>query len=390
MSPRRWFGFVLTAITIAAASALTMAFQLPRNVEPSSAGSPRPEMGGPTIPAPGSGTTETRAREADKPLRVGLINCDLHGLYYAALFEDYDPLKLRDDTVGRGHAAYFYFHTFYNDPRRMTVPKAKGLVLAAVWDRNPAAAENAARIFGGRPRVCLSVEEASDDVDLVFIADCNGDGADHLELAEPGLRKHVPTFIDKPLAADIGTAQKIVALARAERTPVMSFSMLQAIPHARRFRNRFEEIGGPEFGIIRGGGKTLAGQIHAIVLALTLFGTDVIAVDGQGETPLAHFRLEYREGSAGPAAGVAVHCDAGGTYHATFNVSAYSSRGAIHADDFGDYAFPYGAIEILERAKRMGRERLLREEDYRDMLLAVEIASAARESQRTGRKVIIK
>jgi predicted dehydrogenase len=331
----------------------------------------------------------TGAPAADKPLRVGLINCDLHGMYYSALFEDYDPLALRDDTVGRGHAAYFYFHSFYNDPRRMTVPKATGLVLAAVWDRNPALAENMAKIFRSRPRVCRSVEEVSDGVDVVFIADCNGDGADHFELAAPGLRKHVPTFIDKPLAADIETARKIVDLARREQTPLMSLSMLQTIPHARRFRARFEEIGSPEFGIIRGGGKTLAGQIHAIALALTLFGTDVAAVEGQGETPLAHFRLEYREGSGGPAAGVAVHCDAGGTLHAAYNASAFSSRGALHADDFGDYAFPYGGLEILERIKRMGRERILREDDYRDMLLAVEIASAARESQRSGRKVCL-
>ncbi len=331
-----------------------------------------------------------RASETDKPLRVGLINCDLHGMYYSALFEDYDPLTLRDDTVGRGHAAYFYFHSFYNDPRRMTVPKATGLVLAAVWDRNPALAENMARIFKSRPRVCRKYEEVSDGVDVVFIADCNGDGADHLELAAPGLRKHVPTFIDKPLAADIETARKIVDLARREQTPLMSFSMLQAIPHARRFRNRFEEIGGPEFGFVRGGGKTLAGQIHAIALALTLFGTDISAVDGQGEMPLAHFRLEYREGSSGPAAGVAIHCDAGGTVHAAYNAGAFSSRGVLHADDLGDYAFPYGGLEILERIKRMGRERTLREEDYRDMLLAVEIASAARESQRTGRKVLLK
>ncbi len=371
------------------AAVITVASQASLTGAPEGALRIKAETAGRAAALPCHAAKAPQAREADKPLRIGLINCDLHGMYYAALFEDYDPLALRDDTVGRGHAAYFYFHTYYNDPRRMTVPKATGLVLAAVWDRNPALAENMGRIFKSRPRVCRSPEEVSDGVDLVFIADCNGDGADHVELAAPGLRKHVPTFIDKPLAADIGTARKIVELAQAERTPLMSFSMLQTIPHAGRFRNRFEEIGGPEFGVIRGGGKTLAGQIHAIALALTLFGPDVAAVEGLGESPLAHFRLEYREGSGGPAAGVAIHCDAGGTYHATFNVSAFSSRGALHADDFGDYAFPYGALEILERVKRLGRERTLREEDYRDMLLAVKIASAARESQRTGRKVLL-
>ena len=34
------------------------------------------------------------ARAPDK-IRVGLIRCDLHGVYYAALMEEHDPLKLR-------------------------------------------------------------------------------------------------------------------------------------------------------------------------------------------------------------------------------------------------------------------------------------------------------
>ena len=323
-------------------------------------------------------------------IRVGMINCDLHAMYYAALFEGYDPLKLRDDTVGRGHAAYFYMHTFYNDPARMTVPKAKGLILTKVWDRNISQAENMSRIFDGHPRVCNSFEEVSDGVDLVFIADCNGEGQDHYELAAPGLKKRVPTFIDKPLAYDYVTAKKLVDLADKESTPLMSFSILQALPNVHRFKSRFAEIEAPEFGFIKGGWDTLAGQIHAITLALTLFGDGVESVECMGETPLACVHLGYGEAADRPKAGVLIACASGGTYHATFNAGAFSSSGVLHADDFNDYTFPYGALQILEKIKTMVKSGKPDAAYYKEMLEGVAIVSAARRAQETGKRVFLK
>ena len=32
-------------------------------------------------------------------IRVGLIRCDLHSMYYGALMFKYDPIVLRDDKV---------------------------------------------------------------------------------------------------------------------------------------------------------------------------------------------------------------------------------------------------------------------------------------------------
>ena len=103
-------------------------------------------------------------------IRVGLIRCDLHGMYYGALTFKHDPIVLRDDPAGRGHAAYFYFYTHYNNARKIMVPTVSGFELARVWDEDRRQAENMARIFGKKAVVCKSFEEVSDDVDLVFIA----------------------------------------------------------------------------------------------------------------------------------------------------------------------------------------------------------------------------
>jgi len=339
--------------------------------------------------AGGTSVPETPAEFRGRPVRVGMINADLHAMYYAALFEAYNPLVLRDDPIGRGHAAYHYFFTHYNDPLKMTVRKAAGLRLVKIWDRNPALAENMSRIFDSHPQVCGSVEEVSDGVDVVFIADCNGEGKDHRELASPGLKKRVPTFIDKPLAYDLEDAEKIILLAGKGGTPLMSSSILEELPHVDRFRNRFAEIGYPEFGIIKGGGPTMAGQIHAILLALTLFGKGVESVECMGDSPLGIVRLSYGTRPDRPKSGVVLACDSGGTYEATYNVSAYSSRGAIHADDFGDYAFPLGAVRILENIREMASGGHAEESLFDRMREGVAVATAARLAQTEKRRVFL-
>ena len=100
-------------------------------------------------------------------IRVGLIRCDLHAMYYAALMARHDPIALRDDKVSRGHSAYYYFYTHYADPTKMTVPHVGGFQIAKVWDEDPTKAHVMQAIWHDRPEVCRTCEEVSDDVDLV-------------------------------------------------------------------------------------------------------------------------------------------------------------------------------------------------------------------------------
>ena len=153
-------------------------------------------------------------------IRVGLIRCDTHGAYYAALMDTHDPRLLRDPVSLGGEAsyswqtggAYFYFYTHYADPNRIMVDTVDGFEIVKVWDDHRDAAEMFAQVFLNKATVCDSFEQVSDDVDLVFIADCNYDGSDHLALATPGLVKGVPTYVDKPMAftcADVNSPPRI-------------------------------------------------------------------------------------------------------------------------------------------------------------------------------------
>jgi hypothetical protein len=334
---------------------------------------------------------------AHRPIRVGVIRCDLHALYYACLMDDHDPLllrgpnlirreKMRDSWLNGG--AHFYFYTHYADPCRMTAPRVSGFRIARLWDRDPEIAEVASRIFHGRPRVCRAVEEASDDVDMVFIADCNGDGSDHLRLATPGLRKGVPTFVDKPVASTRADARAMVRLAARHDAPLLSLSILRTVPQFTLFRRRFAEVGGARFGVIKGGGRALAGQIHAISLAQHLFGDGVQSVACMGDAPLDYIHLGYGDRKDRPSAGVVLNCASGPTPHCAFFASAFGPLGAVHSPPIGDFEFPRGAARNLELARRMVRQRRSPVPSD-EMLENIAVVEAARLAHRLGRPALI-
>jgi predicted dehydrogenase len=320
-------------------------------------------------------------------IRTGIIRCDLHAIYYANPIQKHDPYLLREPELGRG--GYFYFYTYYNQPRKIAFPEVPGFEVTKVWDEDRRLAENMSRIYYGKPKVCDSFEEVSDDVDLVLIADCNEDGSDHLKLATPGLKKGVPTFVDKPFTYEVEDARTIVELAKEHDTPVMSLSILRMLPQATLFRNRFREIGQPEFGTIKGGGDTMAGHIHAISLAQHLFGAGVESVECMGQTSLAYVHLAYGEKPDRPEHGVVLNCASGVGPHCAVYASAYSSMGAVHSPALSDFEFPYGVVENLKMIKKMVQTRKP-QTPYQEMVECIAIATAARRAQKERRRVYLK
>ena len=320
-------------------------------------------------------------------IRIGIIRCDLHAIYYANPIQKHDPYLLREPDLGMG--GYFYFYTKYRQPTEFVIPGVPGFEVTKLWDEDRRLAENMSRIYYGKPRICDRFEEISDDVDLVLIADCNEDGSDHLKLATPGLKKGIPTFVDKPFAYEVEDARAIVELAKEHDTPVMSLSILRTLPQATLFQNRFREIGQPEFGTVKGGGDTMAGHIHAISLAQHLFGAGVESVECMGQTPLAYVHLAYGEKPDRPEHGVVLNCASGVGPHCAVYASAYSSMGAVHSPALGDFEFPYGVVENLKMIKKMVQTRKP-QVPYQEMIECIAIATAARLAQKEGRRVYLK
>ena len=332
---------------------------------------------------------------ADK-IRVGIIRCDLHAAYYGALFEEHDPLVFRsprppdyDDSYGwETGQAYFYHYTSYADPRKITVETVDGFEMAKVWDEHREAAELFAELFNGKPVVCDRIEQVSEDVDLVFIADCNFEGKDHLALARPGLEKGIPTFVDKPFAYTAADVKEMLALGQRHGAPVMSLSILRSLPAATLFARRMEEIGGARAGSVQGGSNNLAGLIHSISLAQHLFGSGVEQVQRMGNERQTAIHLDFGQRDDRPRQGVLIHCFVGPVPHCALYASAFGPKGRIHSPHFDDWIFPFGAAENLKKVRTMvqtGQAQAPADE----MLECVAIAEASRISEETGKVVAL-
>ena len=97
----------------------------------------------------------------NKPIRVGMVSCDTHAIYYAALMAAHNPLKLRQPIAGIDHehswmngSVHFYFYPFCAQPTKPGFEMVEGFQITKVWDRRCEVAEAFAGVFTDRPRVC--------------------------------------------------------------------------------------------------------------------------------------------------------------------------------------------------------------------------------------------
>ena len=329
-----------------------------------------------------------------KKIRVGIIRCDTHGYWYSHLFQKPEPVAMR-----RNHRVCHYYFYKRDNPMELRWRPVPGMAVARVYDEdNPEEAARLSEALGGTARVCERLEEVSDDVDLVYIADCNYEGKDHLRYATPGLRKGVPHFVDKPFAYALRDARKIIRLAREHGTAVLSASLLRYNPLLRRFRRRLADIAPVARLDIPGNGSSLAGVYHGVATSGAVMGYGCEWVESMGESLFDVMRLHY----PGPEGGTEVfilnikgkvpkrelfsstyhHCELFGL------VSAYGANGSAHAPRVGDYEYPLGGVSIVRMAKRLAltKKPVI---DYDEMLEPTEIIEAARRSHKTGRRVAL-
>lgn len=330
------------------------------------------------------------------PIKVGIIRCDTHGAYFAPLMASHDPLKLQrpvdpDSELHHswmGGGAHFYFYGSYSNPRKMTVETVDGFEIVNVWDHHREVAAALSEVMDSHPRVCDKFEQVSDGVDLVLIADCNGDGSDHVELAMPGFEKGVATYIDKPLANTVEDVKKIKAMSKKYKVPFFSASILRHLPGAFDFAGRMKEIGGADSGCIRGGGCHIAGQIHSVSLAQVVFGNQISEVRAMGPGEMGVMHISWGERDDRPTSGVVMHHDVRATYHSGAHVSAYGGDGAIlEKGNVNDYYYPYGAANILKHIKKMVLTGHV-DASLDDMVEAVAVVNAGRLSLKEGSRAV--
>lgn len=331
-------------------------------------------------------------------IRVGMIRCDVHGCWYGLLFQPADE-RLALEHFPQCHYYFYYRHelkfgmmpefelTKVYDP----FPPHVGITRAE--DDSRSNAELLSDVFLGKPEVCETLEEASDDVDLVFIADCAEEGKDHLDLATPGLKKGVPTFVDKPFACTLADARAMVSLAGANSAPLLSASMLRVHPAIARFRSRFSEIEPVGEGFVKGVGFSgLGSVIHGLSLALGVFGDGVEWVDCMGRIPLEVLRMHYPSRDDRLPHGIDVVVLSGHMIgpNCGFQATAYGQRtDSITTPWLNDYNYPLSGQVIMNHCREMVRTRQP-QIAYESMLEPLRVVEAGRLSQEQGKLVYLK
>ena len=331
------------------------------------------------------------ARKLSK-IRVGIIRCDTHALWYAPYFEKPDPQRYRD-----AHRGLHYYHYKWDDPEKMRLGTIPGMTISRVYDdEDRANAEKFSEIYCGRPKVCDSYEEVSDDVDLVYIADCSYEGKDHLRFATPGLRKGVPHFVDKPFAYTLKDAQAMVDLGKKHNTAVMCLSLLRESPYLDRFKIRLRDIAPVGSLFVACGGPGLNSVFHGLSMIQSIMGEGCQWVESMGPQPYYAMRLHY-PGLAGGTevilftsrrAPPAAEFNAGTCNHCRHFASAYGAGGSIHSPGVGDYLFPYSGVRIVKMAKRMAQTKKP-QIPYESMLELMEMIEAGRCAHNKGKRVYL-
>lgn len=330
-----------------------------------------------------------------RKVRVGLLRADTHGYYYGSLMAPTDPAVLMklDMAVHYYFTSRFFAHEF-------TRPLTRGFEIVKVWDPDPERAEIFAELFFGKPKATTSLDNMTEGIDAVFIADCNLGGEDHLRLARPFLKKGIPTFVDKPFASTMADAKAMIALAKKHKTPLMNASILSYVPEADLFKRRFPEAGKVGLGIIKGiiGGwglkpgekgtieNYLAAIIHGIALGINLFGKGVEWVEAMGPLPLHYIHMHLKNGIEVVVVNgtISVFTDRN-----DYNAAAYGNLGEIRSHPIGDPEFVAGAVKIVRLFKQMvrtGKPPI----PYDDMLEPIAVVEAAQIAQKLGKPIFVR
>lgn len=328
-----------------------------------------------------------------KKIRLAILRCDTHGIWYGPLLERCDPLRFMEFS----NVCHHYFTNMYR-PKEWIVSFVSGFELMNVWDYDVATAKRFAHVFYDKPRVCRTIEEATEGVDAALIADCDNDGSDHLKLAAPFLKKGIATFVDKPFAATLKDAKAMCALSKKYRAPLLNASLLTYAVETELLRRRFVELEGPvRRGIIKGFGgwhtkRGLEGIIHGIALARAVFGNGVEWVEAMGTLPLEYMLLHWHNGIEAVLLNTSGECCSYG-----FGCDVYAKRAKgnppyramleMHA--IGDREFPKAGERILKDFRQMVRTSRM-PIPHEAMCEPIAIYEAGLRAQKTGKRNYVK
>ncbi len=192
----------------------------------------------------------THAQTA-KPLRIGIIGAE------------------NSHTVGYGQ--------IFNRDR-----KFPGCEVIGVWGETPEFAKAAAE-KGSIPWIVKDPAEFKGKIDALIVD--HRHAKYHLEAARPFVEAEIPTFIDKPFCYRVSEGRAFLAMARARKTPVSSFSTAARGAAINDLKAQVKALTGIQHVISSGhcdvaspyGGVFFYG-IHQVQKLMEVFGENVTRV----------------------------------------------------------------------------------------------------------------
>jgi len=128
-------------------------------------------------------------------------------------------------------------------------------------------------------------------------------GSRHWKYAKPLIEAGIPTFVDKPLAASVRDAEKIVALAKRKRVPIATFSTLRFGAGVEEFKKAVKKIGRVRAAIMAGPGSAHVQYdgiffyaVHQVELMLEVFGDKIQSVRGVDHDGMLAATVVYKNG----------------------------------------------------------------------------------------------
>lgn len=321
-----------------------------------------------------------------KKIRLAMFRVDFHLYHYAPVLAKLNMRQFRELSS----ACHYWFTDCY-DPFTVVPKVAGGFQVVAVGDYDSDKAQEGAGVFLDKPRATDDPKDLLRDVDAAFICNCDLDGSDHRKLAEPFIRKRIPTFIDKPFALATTDAIAMVNLAKRYRTPIYSSSLLSVAYANDNLRRRFNQIGGAVTGMVCGapGWATPSGQegvIHGVSLLQGVFGYAAKWVQAFGDHPGHIARVGY---SSGLEVGMYLKPGIGGYTVEVFGANRDPNPRHLFSDMIDNTDYAVGASIIAHRFRRMVRTGKP-PRDYDEMIENIAVCEALRRSRKTGRKVAVR
>jgi predicted dehydrogenase len=229
------------------------------------------------------------------------------------------------------------------------------------------------------PEVVTEPTAKIGETDLVLVVDDTGGGANHVPLARPFVEAGVPTFLDKPMAVDLGEAQELFALAEERGAPVTSSSALRFAVELEADRGRIAALGPLSSVVSVGPGEWYYYGVHAVEQLYAAVGGGVEWVQRFTWPDRDVAVLSYADG---PTAVVETLRDAAYAFHLTM----YGKEG-LHAVRIADFdGFYSGQVRAAVEMARTGTPPVAPEETLE--LLAV-LRAGVLSAERDGARVSV-